>query len=111
MAKVVIRGNHLRAHLTNVALNQSDQIDSLLFSENHCEVTGEGSKEFLLGDFRARTINVSNNHLIGARDRESMILATQIKRAIVIGNTATGPIAVQGAPVPFDINLTNIIGF
>ncbi len=110
-SSVAIRGNYLRAHLTNVALNQSNQVGSLLFSENHCEVTGEGSKAFLLGDFRARTINVSNNHLIGARDRESMILATQIKRAIVIGNTATGPIVVQGDAVPLDINLTNIIGF
>ncbi|WP_372740114.1 DUF6519 domain-containing protein [Neptunomonas sp.] len=106
-----IRGNHLRAHLTDVALNQCAQIDSCLFTENHCEVTGETSKQFLLGDFRAGTLNVSNNHLIGARDRDTLHLATRIKRAIVIGNTASGPIVVQGDPVPADINLTNIIGF
>lgn len=111
VSSVSIRGNHLRAHLTDVALNQCARIDSCLFSENHCEVTGEQSKQFLLGDFRTGTLNVSNNHLIGAREMDTLHITTKIKRAIVIGNTASGPIVVQGDPVPADINLTNIIGF
>jgi hypothetical protein len=38
-----------------------------------------------------------------------MRLQPQVERAIVMGNTSTGPISLQGAaPVPPDIDLTNI---
>jgi hypothetical protein len=110
-SSVIIRGNHLKGQLIVGALNQCQQIQSCLFMDNYCEISGEGGKQYLLADISAVTINASNNHLIGAREQDSLHLKPFSRKAIVMGNTSTGPIAVQGSPVPADINLTNIIGF
>lgn len=110
---VTIRGNQLRGHFTGIPLNYCTMVDSCLFTENHCEVVGEGGKEPMIGDLNARTLNASNNRLIAQGDLQTLHIkpSTQVKRAIVMGNTSTGPIVViNGTPVPDDINLTNIIG-
>ncbi|MFC3284017.1 DUF6519 domain-containing protein [Litchfieldella rifensis] len=110
-ANVSIRGNQLRGHLTDVALNQCAAVDHCLFADNHCEVVGEGGREPLLGQLAARTLNASNNRLIALGDLDTLHLHPQVEQAIVMGNTSTGNIRVQGgAPVPADINLTNIFG-
>ena len=111
---VTIRGNQLRGHLTGLPLNRCTMVDSCLFTENHCEVVGEGGKEPIIGDLNARTLNASNNRLIAQGDLQTLFIkpSAEVKRAIVMGNTSTGPIVViNGTPVPDDINLTNIIGF
>ncbi|WP_416138205.1 DUF6519 domain-containing protein [Halomonas sp. HK25] len=108
---VSIRGNQLRGHLTRVPLNQVAAVDSCLFADNHCETVGEGGREPLLGQLGARTLNASNNRLIALGDIDTLYLHPQQRFAIVIGNTSTGNIRVQGgAPVPNDMSLTNIIG-
>jgi hypothetical protein len=108
---VSIRGNQLRGHLTGVPLNQCASVDSCLFGDNHCEVLVKGGNEPLLGLLAARTLNVSNNRLIGLGDLQTLHLRPQVEQAIVMGNTSTGGILVQsGAPVPPDMSLTNIFG-
>ena len=93
-------------------LNQCASVDNCLFTENHCEVRTEGGKEPLLGELAARAINTSNNRLVGLRDIAALFLHPQNgEQAIVMGNTSTGLIVVQGGtPVPADIKLTNIFG-
>lgn len=107
---VSVRGNQLRGHMTGVSLTLITDVDSCQLANNHCEAIGDGGKEPLIGLIRARTINASNNRLIAAGKQDTLHLHPQIKHAIVMGNTSTGPIQVQGAAVPVDINLTNIIG-
>lgn len=112
-ADAAIQNNRLRAHLTGVPLNQCATLDNCLFAGNRCETVGGGGKEPLLGELEARTLNASQNRLIGLGDLDTLHLqpAAQIKRAIVIGNTSTGNIRViNGTPVPNDPSLTNIIG-
>jgi len=111
-ADVSIQGNRLRAHLTDVPLNQCAGVDNCLFAGNRCETVGAGGREPLLGELGARTLNASNNRLIGLGDLDTLHLHPQIEHAIVIGNTSTGNIRVLGGtPVPADIALTNVIGF
>ncbi|BBB29413.1 DUF6519 domain-containing protein [Neptunomonas japonica] len=110
-SSVIVRGNHLKGQLTEVALNQCLQVQSCLFTDNYCEISGEGGKQFLLAQLSAVTINASNNHLIGALEQDSLHLKPFSRKAIVMGNTSTGPLVVQGSSVPVDLNLTNVIGF
>ncbi|MEN8174396.1 MAG: hypothetical protein ABFS23_01450, partial [Pseudomonadota bacterium] len=106
-----IRGNLLRGQSTRVTLNRCVSVDHCLFADNHCETVGEPGKEPLLALLEGRTLNASNNRLVGRGDMHTLHLHPQVERAIVMGNTSTGPIDVKGgSPVPPDINLTNIIG-
>ena len=111
-AHVSIRGNQLHGQLTGVPLNHCEAVDDCLFTDNHCEVAGDGGKEPLLGEFAAHTLNASNNRLLAQEKQDTLHLHPQKnERAIVIGNTSTGAIRVQnGNPVPDDLTLTNIIG-
>ncbi len=107
---VSVRGNQLRSHLSGAPLAQVDSVDHCLLADNHCEVVGAAGKEPVIGLLAARTINASNNRLAASQEQATLLLRPLLKRAIVMGNTSTGPIQVQGASVPSDINLTNIIG-
>ena len=107
---VSVRGNRLRGHMTGAPLAHVDGVDHCLFSDNHCEVIGATGKEPLIGLVMANTIHASNNRLAANLEQATLQLRPIAKRAIVMGNTSTGPIQVQGASVPADINLTNIIG-
>ncbi|MBT0959874.1 DUF6519 domain-containing protein [Denitromonas iodatirespirans] len=110
-AAVSIRGNQLHGRATNVPLNRCVGVDSCLFADNHCQVAGDVAREPLLGDLRARTLDANHNRLIAPSDQDTLHLHPQQELAIVMGNTSTGNIRVQGgSPVPADINLTNIIG-
>ncbi|PMR66868.1 DUF6519 domain-containing protein [Halomonas heilongjiangensis] len=112
-SNVSIRGNQLRGHLTAVPLNQCASVDHCLFADNHCEVVGEGGgeREPLLGRLAARTLDASHNRLIAPGDLDTLHLHPQVEQAIVMGNTSTGNIRVQGgAPVPAEIGLSNILG-
>lgn len=109
-----VQGNQLRANLTGVPLNQCTGVQHCLFAGNHCEVVGNGGKPPLLGLLLARTLNASNNRLLGVGELDTLHLQPlpQVQRAIVIGNTSTGNIRVlNGATIPNDITLTNVIGF
>ncbi|MDB6145318.1 MAG: hypothetical protein JWP80_4362 [Pseudomonas sp.] len=109
-----VQGNQLRANLTGVPLNQCAGVRHCLFASNHCEVVGSGGKAPLLGLLVASTLNASNNRLLGVGELDTLYLQPlpQVQRAIVIGNTSTGAIKVlNGATIPNDINLTNVIGF
>ena len=106
-----IRGNRLRGHHSSVPLNRCTGVVDCLFNTNHCEAVGESSAQPVIGQLGARTLNASNNRLIGLGDLQTLFLFPELKRAIVMGNTSTGPIVVQGGtPTPADINLTNVIG-
>jgi hypothetical protein len=108
---VSVRGNQLRGHLTTATLNQCLDVDSCLFADNHCELVGQGGNQPLLGLIRARTVNASNNRFIATGDLDTVHLHPQGKRAIVMGNTSSGNIRVQGGvSVPADLSLSNIFG-
>ncbi len=87
--------------------------NTLLFGvRDFLEVVIKGGNEPLLGLLAARTLNASNNRLIGLGELETLHLHPQIEKATVMGNTSTGGIRVQGGdPVPADMTLTNIFGF
>ena len=110
---VSIRGNQMRGIQTRVPIIFCENMDNCLLSENNCEVIGEADSNRgpLIGDLRGRTLNASNNRLIGVEKIDTLHLQPGIERAIVIGNTSTGVIrVVSGDTVPDDITLTNIIG-
>jgi hypothetical protein len=66
-------------------------------------------REPTIGLIQSRTITVTDNRLTSIGDFQTMHLHPQVERAIVMGNTSTGPIALFGAAsVPPDIGLTNI---
>ena len=66
-------------------------------------------REPTIGLIQSRSISVTDNRLRSNGDFQTMHLLPQLERAIVIGNTSTGPIAIfGGGPVPPDIGLTNI---
>ncbi|HEF4760905.1 TPA: right-handed parallel beta-helix repeat-containing protein [Pseudomonas putida] len=109
MGDLSIQGNQLRAHQTNVPLNQCTDVQHCLFAGNHCEVIGDSGKAPMLGQLLAHTLNASNNYLRGVGEYETLHLRTQVDHAIVIGNTSSGFIQVlNGAPIPNDIKLTNL---
>ena len=107
---LAIRSNRLQTGETLVTAVRCSGIDDCLFSANQCEVIGQARTQPTIGLIAARTINVSNNRLLSAGDLQTMHLQPQIKQAIVLGNTSSGPITLSGAPVPADIGLTNIFG-
>ncbi|TBW39870.1 hypothetical protein E0E54_01520 [Azotobacter chroococcum] len=100
-ADALIQGNQLRAHMTGMSLNQCAALDNCLFAGNHCEIVDAGETPPLLGQLEARTLNASQNRLIGLGDHDTLHLKGE--RAIVMGNTSTGNIiSVNGQPVPND---------
>lgn len=105
-----IQDNQLRAVETLVPLNLCAGVEHCLFSGNHCESSTSRSERAQLGEINARSINASNNRLIGRGDSSTLFLRPGRKLAIVIGNTSTGKIEVDGAPLPNDVLLTNLIG-
>ncbi|WP_068827017.1 DUF6519 domain-containing protein [Pseudomonas sp. BMS12] len=113
-ADLAVQNNQLRAEASNVSLNLCTGLDNCLFSGNHCQSSGAVNDGPQSGDLRARTLNASHNRLQGPGDNDTLHLHPdpQVKQAIVIGNTSSGNIRViNGAPVPNDMALTNIIGF
>lgn len=108
---LAIRSNRLQATDTVVTLVSCDDINDCLFNTNQCEIIGRAREQPTIGRIAAHSINASNNRLVSLNDLMTLQLHPQIKRAVVMGNTSTGPIDVaSGAAVPNDLSLTNIFG-
>lgn len=108
--EAAIQDNLLRGHESLLPLVLCNGVTHCLFTGNHGESRPSRARDAQIGDIAARTINVSNNRLIGTGDAPTLRLHPQEKLAIVIGNTSTGRIEVAGAPLPNDLLLTNLIG-
>ena len=110
--EVAIQDNQLRGHESLLPLVLCNGVTHCLFAGNHGEsrLSHANGARVQIGDLTARTINASNNRLIGTGDAPTLRLDTQEKLAIVIGNTSTSRIEVVGAPLPNDLLLTNLIG-
>lgn len=105
-----IRGNFFRGEALTERLSQCANINHLLFAENICEMSGDGRIP-LIGTFTAGTLTASNNRLLAPGKQDTLHLHPDGEQAIVMGNTSTGNILVpNGAPVPNELKLTNIIG-
>ena len=81
-------------------------LDHCLFSGNIVETAGQTGDQPTLGLIAARTVTVTDNRLRGPSDLQTLHLQPdpQVKAAIVMGNTSSGPIAViNGAPIPNDM--------
>ena len=110
-ATLSIRGNHLAGPASNVPIVQVASLHHCLLSGNLCETTGQTGAQPTLGLIAARTVTVTDNRLRSPGDLQTLHLQPDpnVKAAIVMGNTSSGPIAViTGAPVPNDMSLTNI---
>ena len=110
-AAASLRGNQLRALLSDVELVRSAGTDHCLFADNHCEAEGEAGRDPRIADLASRTVTASGNRMIAAGDRRTLVLRPGQKLAIVTANTSTGGIDVQGgSPLPNDILFSNLIG-
>ena len=110
-AAASLRGNQLRALLSDVELVRSAGTDHCLFADNHCEAQGEAGRDPRIADLASRTVTASGNRMIAAGDRQTLVLRPGQKLAIVTANTSTGGIDVQGgSPLPNDILFSNLIG-
>ena len=108
---LAIRGNHLQTRETQVTMIRCDGADDCLFNANQCRIVGGAREEPTIARLSARTINASNNRLASTGDLQTLHLHPQVERAVVTGNTSTGPISLPGAsPIPGDLTLTNIFG-
>jgi hypothetical protein len=108
---LAIGANRLQASHTISTLVRCERVDDCLFHANQCQVDGDAREQPTVALLVARTINASNNRLVSPGDLHTLHVLPGIKRAIVMGNTSTGPIDLLGAaPVPSDLGLTNILG-
>jgi hypothetical protein len=108
-ATLTIGGNHLEGTSSSAPLARAGSLHHCLFTDNTCQTRGQVAQEPTIGLISSRTITVTDNRLRSLGDLQTMRLQPQVERAIVMGNTSTGPISLQGAaPVPPDIDLTNI---
>jgi hypothetical protein len=105
---LAVDGNHLGATSSSAPVVRIGAMHHCLFTRNTCQAHGE-MREPTIGLIQSRTITVTDNRLRSIGDFQTMHLHPQVERAIVMGNTSTGPIALFGAAsVPPDIGLTNI---
>lgn len=110
-ADLAIQDNQLRSHASSLPLVLCAALDNCLFAGNRCQALDGNDQQPQLGALQGRTLNASNNRLIGREKLDTLHLSTQLERAIVIGNASSGNIRVlSGATVPNDINLCNLIG-
>ncbi|HUG29455.1 MAG TPA: DUF6519 domain-containing protein [Candidatus Limnocylindria bacterium] len=108
-ATLTISGNQLEGTASSSPVARVGSMHHCLFTDNTCQAHGRVTQEPTIGLISSRTITVTDNRLRSLGDMQTMHLQPQVERAIVMGNTSTGPIALLGAaPVPPDIGLTNI---
>lgn len=104
-----VDGNHLEGTVTSAPLARVASMHHCLFSGNTCRTHGRAGQEPTIAVIASRTITVTDNRLRSIGDLQTMHLHPQVERAIVMGNTSTGPIAlINAGSVPADIGLTNI---
>jgi hypothetical protein len=106
---LTISGNQLEGTRSSTPLARIDSMHHCLFTDNTCQAHGQATQEPTIGLISSRSITVTGNRLRSLGDLQTMHLFPGVERAIVMGNTSTGPISLQGAEsVPPDIGLTNI---
>jgi hypothetical protein len=104
-----VDGNHLEGTSTAAPLTRTEGLHHCLFTGNTCQTRGQAGQEPTIALIQSRTITVTDNHLRSPGDLQTMHVRPSIERAIVMGNTSTGPISlINAASVPPDIGLTNI---
>ncbi len=93
-----VRGNNLRGQSPNRPLVEISGLLGCRFDQNDAELTGNDG---LIGIIAADHIGAANNRLVG--EGEAPTLQLLAKKAVVLGNLATGPIRINGQPVPWDV--------
>ena len=93
-----VRGNNLTGQSPNRPLVEISGLIGCRFDQNDAELTGNDG---LIGIIAADHIGACNNRLVG--EGEAPTLQLLAKKAVVLGNLATGPIRINGQPVPWDV--------
>jgi hypothetical protein len=98
-----VRGNNLRGQSPNRPLVEISSLLGCRFDQNDAELTGNDG---LIGLIAADHIGAANNRLVG--EGEAPTLQLVAKKAVVLGNRATGSIRVNAQTVPWDVLNVNI---
>ena len=88
-----VHRNRFETSASGTSLVEIDAIETCLFTENLCKVTGAEGGKMPIGRIKGRHINASNNRLIGINsDQISLELKPEDGRFVVLGNLSTGAI-------------------
>jgi len=98
-----VRGNNLNGQSPNRPLVEISSLLGCRFDQNDAELTGNDG---LIGLIAADHIGAANNRLVG--EGEAPTLQLVAKKAVVLGNLATGSIRVNAQTVPWDVLNVNI---
>ena len=98
-----VRGNNLHGQSPNRPLVEISSLLGCRFDQNDAELTGNDG---LIGLIAADHIGAANNRLVG--EGEAPTLQLVAKKAVVLGNLATGSIRVNSQTVPWDVLNVNI---
>ena len=107
-----VHRNRFEASATGIYLLEIGAVETCLFTENLCKVTGaEGGHSPPIGLIVAEHINASNNRLIGVEKGQTALeLKPEDGRFVVLGNISTGAIKLTGLPLPSPWRELNVIG-
>ena len=98
IGSIVVHNNRFETNDTRIPLIDVKGVETCLFTENHCQVTGRfGDNNPPVGRIDGQHTNASNNRLIGGNvDQTTLELAFQGQepRFAVLGNLSLGPIFV-----------------
>lgn len=113
---VAVRGNRFHGEEGAAPLVRVAGVESCLFSENWCRFTGQVTEEAQVAHLVGRGVNASHNRLLGLHGQEGVVLAIESQAGqderppvVVLGNTSTGRIRVNGAelgPPWADLNVS-----
>ena len=98
-----VRGNIVHGQSPNRPLVEISGLLGCRFDQNDAELTGNDG---LIGLIAADHIGAANNRLVG--EGEAPTLQLVAKKAVVLGNLATGTIRVNAQTVPWDVLNVNI---
>ena len=89
-----IHRNRFEATEIAMPLLEITAVETCLFTENQCKISGISNASTSIGQIKGQHINASNNRLIGgSRDQPSLKLNTPGENQfVVLGNLSTGPI-------------------
>ena len=103
LGSAALRGNCLRGQATTAPLVEALGLLGCQFDHNDGEQTGKGG---LIGSIAADHVGGSNNRMVCVGEADTLRLIT--KSFAVLGNLSTGPILVNGAPLPAPWNGLNV---
>ena len=107
-----VHRNRFEAGASAFALLEISAVETCLFTENQCKVTGaEGVLLPPIGVIAGEHINASNNRFIGATKGQIALklITTNNNPCVVFGNISMGPLVLNGSTLPppwVDLNLT-----